>query len=72
MSGVNSGGSGSGVGVGHTLRTLVSLIEAAARHGRHDVIRAVGAEIGGRMRRIRGMVDGATNAAIRRAEGMRR
>lgn len=71
MSGAHGAGAGA-AGVGHTLRTLVSLVEAAARHGRHDVIRAVGAEIGGKMRRIRGMVDGATNAAIRKAEGMRR
>lgn len=65
-------GAGQSAAIGHTLRTLAALIEAAAKHGRYDVIRAVGAEIGGKMRRIRAIVDGATNAAIRKAEGMRR
>lgn len=58
---------------GHTIRTIAALVAAAARHGRLDVIRAVSADIGGRMNRVRRIADGATNAAIRRAtEGMRR
>lgn len=56
---------------GHTIRTLGALVAAAAKHGRLDVICAVRIDIGGRMDRIRKFADGATRAAIRRAEALR-
>ena len=58
--------------VGHTIRTLGALVATAARHGRLDVICAVRVDIGGQMDRIRKFADGATSAAIRRAEALRR
>lgn len=58
--------------VGHTIRTLGALVAMAARHGRLDVICAVRVDIGGQMDRIRRFADGATSAAIRRAEALRR
>lgn len=58
--------------VGHTMRTLGALVATAARHGRLDVICAVRVDIGGRMDRIRKFADGATRAAIRRAEALRK
>ena len=56
--------------VGHTIRTLGALVATAARHGRLDVICAVRVDIGGQMDRIRKFADGATSAAIRRAEAL--
>ena len=56
--------------VGHTIRTLGALVAEAARHGRLDVICAVRLDIGGGMDRIRKFSDGATRAAIRRAEAL--
>ena len=58
--------------IGHTIRTLGALVATAARHGRLDVICAVRVDIGGRMDRIRKFADGATCAAIRRAEALRK
>lgn len=58
--------------VGHTIRTLGALVATAARHGRLDVICAVRVDIGGQMDRIRKFADGATSAAIRRAEALRK
>lgn len=66
-------GSGRGSGscggrpVGHALRTIVDLMNEAARHGRSDVMRAVCSDVGGRVRRIMGMVHPSTARAMRRA-----